>query len=70
MNALVRANAAVKRQVKFKRGERPTLAQYVHENRKRAVVCVEGHFLYTDGTDYWSFFKNGKDLVVSAWELA
>lgn len=69
MNRLVRANCPVKRRRDFKRGQRPTLAQYVHANQKKAVVCVKGHFLYTDGKDYYSFFWNGQDEVVCVWEL-
>lgn len=69
MNRLVRANMPVQRRRDFKRGLRPTLAEYVHEYRRRAIVCVRGHYLYTDGKNYFSFFYNGQDEVVCVWEL-
>jgi hypothetical protein len=71
MNRLIRANLIVNRQVKFKKGERPVLRDWAHENLgKRAVVCVLGHFLFFDGRDYHSFFWNGGDEVVCVWYLA
>lgn len=71
MNRLVRANMAVVRRTNFKRGERPLLRDWAHANiGKRAVICVAGHFIYFDGRDYYSFFKNGGDEVISVWEVA
>lgn len=67
MNKFVRANLGVKRQVKFRRGERPKLKDLHFDGR--AIVCVLGHYLYLDHEDYWSFFKNGQDDVVALWEL-
>lgn len=68
MNALVRANLTVVKQEKFKRGERPLLREYARQIKgKKAVVCVLGHYVYFDGKDYWSYFWNGGDEVVSAW---
>lgn len=70
LNGLIRANLSVKRRENFRRGERPTLQDFAHSHRsKRAVVCVYGHYLYFDGRDYHSFFKNGEDPVVSVWYL-
>lgn len=69
MNALVRANLPVQRFKKFKRGDRPMLWEYILPSHRPAIVCVEGHFIYTDGSDYWSFFQNANDRVVAAWEL-
>jgi hypothetical protein len=68
MNALVRANLEVTKQVKFKRGERPLLREYAKQIKgQKAVVCVLGHYVYFDGKDYWSYFWNGGDEVISAW---
>lgn len=69
MDALVRANLPVRRCVRFRRGERPALETYTGGTYKPAIVCVEGHFLYTNGFSYWSFFENASDRVVAAWEL-
>lgn len=69
MNALIRANLAVKRRTDFKQGKRPLLREYAHTHSAPAIICVTGHFLYYDGKDYWSFFYNGGDEVVSVWEL-
>lgn len=71
MNALVRARLAVKKRQNYRRDERPVLRDWAHENIGHpAVVCVFGHFLYFDGRDYYSFFKNGDDEVVTVWYLA
>ena len=67
MNKFVRENLPVVRQIKFKRGERPKLKDLHLDGR--AIVCVLGHFLYLDHEDYWSFFKNSGDDVVSVWVL-
>ena len=67
MNKYVRRLLRVRRQVKYKRGERPLLKD-LHFPGK-AVVCVLGHYIYLDGETYYSFFKNSGDEVVSLWEL-
>lgn len=70
MNRLIRSNLKVERRLNFRRGERPTLREYAATySGKRAIVCVAGHFLYFDGRNYYSFFKNGGDPVISAWIL-
>ena len=70
MNELVRANLSVIRQEKFKRGERPVLRDFAHAHLgQRAVICVLGHYIYFDGRDYYSYFWNGQDDVVSVWYL-
>lgn len=69
MNSLLRANMGVSRQIKFKRGERPLLRDFLRGNTERLIICVEGHFLYAECENYYSFFWNGKDPVVSAWYL-
>ena len=36
---------------------------------KRAIVCVEGHYLYITNYNYYSYFNNTNDLVVAIWFL-
>ena len=67
MNKYVRRLLNVRRQVKFRRGERPLLRDLHLQGR--AVVCCYGHYVYLDGETYYSFFKNSGDEVVSFWEL-
>ena len=70
MNTLIRSKLAVIRRANFKRGERPALRDWAHENLgNKAIVCVLGHYLYFDGRDYHSFLWNGGDPVVSVWYL-
>lgn len=69
MNALVRANLSVRRRVNYKRGMRPCLRDFCHSFNGRAVVCVTGHYVYVEGGDYYSFFYNGSDEVISVWIL-
>ncbi len=72
-NKFIRANLPVRRRKDYKRGERKTLSQLFGDpaNRpaEKAVVCVLGHYVYVDGTTYWSFFENDDDEVVAIWEL-
>lgn len=70
MNRLIRANQRVKKCEYFKRGQRPTLQAWANMHiGQRAVICLYGHFIYFDGTDYYSFFYNDYDLVVKVWYL-
>ena len=69
MNRLIRANAEVLWRRDFKRGSRPVLRDFCHEFKGRAVVCVQGHFVFVNDGDYYSFFYNGNDEVISVWAL-
>lgn len=69
MNRFIRANMAVKKRVNFRRGERPCLRDFCHGFPGKAVVCVRGHFVYVEDGDYYSFFRNGNDDVISVWQL-
>lgn len=69
MNTLIRANLSVIRRVNYKRGERPVLRDFCHEFSGKAILCLEGHYVYVEGGNYWSFFKNGSDKIVCAWFL-
>jgi len=33
------------------------------------IVCVKGHYIYVDGSNYYSFFDNDEDMVVAYWKL-
>lgn len=68
MNALVRANFAARRE-DYRRGGRPLLREWARAHKRPAIVCVKGHYVYYDGRDYHSFYWNGGDEVVAAWEL-
>ena len=69
MNRFLRQNLAVTRKIDYRRGERPTLIEFLRTNDRRAVICVAGHFLYADKNVYYSFLKNGRDPVITVWYL-
>lgn len=69
MNRYCRSQLPVAKAVDFKRGERPSLKEFLEGNTQRAVICVLGHFIYADGKTYWSFLRNAKDPVVKVWYL-
>ena len=69
MNRFVRSQLVVLRMVQFQRDCRPTLKEFLDGNTRRAVICVRGHFVYADGSTYWSFQKNAKDPVVAVWYI-
>ena len=69
MNRYVRALLPVEKSVSFRRGERPSLKDFLETNTRRCVICVLGHYLYADGNTYWSFLKNARDPVIQVWYL-
>lgn len=69
MNRYIRSRLPVEKVESFRRGERPTLAEFLKSRDGCYVICVEGHFLYAEGETYWSFFDNDDDLVVRAWHI-
>lgn len=71
MNRLIRQNIGVRRHYNYKRGHRLTLREYAHcpDCQNPAIICVSGHYIYYDGKDYYSFFLNDGDEVISVWEL-
>lgn len=69
MNSLVRANLKVTRRENYRRGERPILRDFCHGYSGRAIVCLEGHYVYVEGGNYHSFFWNGDCRIVSVWYL-
>ena len=70
MNTLIRSHLTVKKAVYYKKKDRITLKDFTKEYEGiKAVICLLGHFIYYDGKDYHSFFKNDDDPVVQAWFL-
>lgn len=69
MNRYCRSMLHVSKAVAYRRGERPSLKEFLEGNTQRAVICVLGHFIYADGNTYWSFLRNAKDPVVKVWYL-
>ena len=69
MNGFCRSLLKVEKMVQFRRGSRPTLKAFLELNKRRAIVCVLGHYLYAERNTYWSFHRNGKDEVVAVWYL-
>lgn len=66
-NKYIRKYLNVDKSLSFKRGERPLLKDLIKGESRRAIICVYGHYVYYDGTDYWSFFDNDNDEVVRVW---
>lgn len=67
MNRYIRSLLPIRKKEYFKRGERPLLKDILPGNDRKAVVCLLGHYVYIDGEDYYSFFKNEMDPVVCIW---
>lgn len=69
MNRYVRDTLPVAKAQSFRRGQRPSLKEFLEKNTGRAVILVEGHFVFADGRTYWSFLRNAHDPVVHVWHL-
>ncbi len=49
---------------------RSTLSNFIEGHKgTKAIICVQGHFIYFDGTDYYSYFDNDQDTVIAIWML-
>lgn len=71
VNVQIRNFFPVKKYTYFTRVQRKPLFEWFREKTcERAIVCVYGHFIYTDKDTYYSFFDNDADKVVAVWELA
>ena len=66
-NKWTRANLDVEKRIDYKRGNRPLLKDLNLDCK--AIVCVLGHYIYVDHDQYWSFFSNRNDEVVTVWRL-
>lgn len=69
MNRYIRSQLPVQKKEYFRKGERLLLGDFLMGNKRRAVVCLLGHYVYVDGENYYSFFKNEYDEVVCVWWL-
>ena len=69
MDRYCRSLLPVTGKVQYAKGKRPTLRDFLETNKKKAIVCVLGHFLYAEGNTYWSFLKNAQDPVVAVWYI-
>ena len=75
MNKTIRQYFKVSKYLYFKRKERMTLEQedkwFGAFKDSKAIVCVEGHYIFVNGTDYhyYSYFNNDNDKVVAIWFL-
>ena len=48
---------------------RDLLKEFLETYKGRAVILVDGHFVFADGRTYWSFLRNAHDPVVHVWHL-
>lgn len=69
LNSYAREHLPIRKQVYYKRTDRIKLREFLKANTERAVVVVYGHAIYVNGKDYWSFFENMNDDVVSVWYI-
>lgn len=67
MNRYIRSNLYVKKRTDYRRGQRPIFGEMVFSCK--AIVCVKGHYIYVDSDDYYSFFDNSNDEVITIWQL-
>ena len=68
-NKFIRENLPVRKYQYYTKKERPLLKDLLIKNDEKCIICVYGHYIYVDGTDYWSFFNNMDDKVVAVWYL-
>ncbi len=69
MNRYIRSILPVQNKVYYKRYERVLLKNFLQGNQRKAIICLLGHYIYVEGENYWSFFKNEMDPVVCVWWL-
>lgn len=66
-NRVIRALFDVKKYLYFKRSERKKLGSLELEGVN--IVCCKGHYISTNGNEYYSFFNNEDDDVIAIWQL-
>ena len=66
-DSAIRRLLPVSKKIYFKRAERMPLSEFLGANEAHCVVCVLGHYIYAEGSTYWSFFDNEDDPVVCVW---
>lgn len=69
MDKMIKKFYNLKEEREYKTYERPTLEHFLNTNNRNAIVCVVGHFIYVEGSDYFSFFNNDKDKIVKVWYI-
>ena len=67
MNKYIRSLIPVQKKEVFRKGERLLLRDFLRGNKRKAIVCVLGHYVYVEGESYYSFFENDSDEVVCVW---
>ena len=67
MNRYIRSLLPIQKKEYFRKGERLLLKDFLSGNKRRAVVCLLGHYVYVEGENYYSFFDNDWDEVVCVW---
>ena len=69
MNRYIRDHVNIRKKVYYKRSIRKTLKDFLSDNKSRAIICVTGHYIYADGSIYYSYYDNFKDEVVCVWYM-
>jgi len=67
MNNYINMFFKVKKAQQYGSTKRFSLDEFLKTNDKKCMVCLEGHYIYVDGKNYFSFFNNEKDKVVKIW---
>ena len=67
VNEQVRKFFNVKKYTYYTREQRRTLKEW--SCGKTAIVCTYGHYIFTIGDSYYSYFDNANDKVVAVWEI-
>lgn len=52
----------------YGKNERKPLKEFSF-NKTKAIVCVQGHYIYVDGDTYYSYYDNEDDPVIAIWIL-
>ena len=70
MNTYINMFFKIKKTQQYAKANRITLADFlIRCNDKKAIICLEGHYIYVKGKDYFSFFNNLHDKIVKIWYL-
>lgn len=71
MNQVIRKVFPQARFIYVNRAFRNTLSHLIagHQGIKM-IICVQGHFIYFNGSDYYSYFNNDNDTVIAIWMLS
>ena len=68
MNTYINMFFKIKKTEQYAKDKRFTLAEFlINGNEKKCIVCLEGHYIYVKGKDYFSFFNNLHDKIVKIW---